>query len=327
MNILITGVSGFAGSHLAEYIAGHVPSAVKIHGTYFHLEEAKKNLGPLFSKLKLFHYDTSHPETMAKILRESSPEIIFNLAGIAYVPDAEKDKFLTYQINTLSVDNLLEGVSKICPGAKMILISSSEVYGKVKPDETPLTEKHPVNPHNIYGASKGAMELIGRYYFNHSGLQIITLRAFNHAGPRQSDRFVISNFCRQAAKIKLGISSPRLEVGDLEPQRDFTDVRDVVRGYWNAAIRGKVGETYNLCSGSAHSIKKIASMIAPLADPSIEIFQDPTRLRKSNLPLLLGSFQKFQADTGWKPDIPLEKTLQDVFEFWMKYEKAVVSCK
>lgn len=296
---------------------------VRLFGTYLQSDSIQSNLSSWIPELTLFPCDVTQANEIENILRKTQPQVIFHLAGISYVPQAEQNPFLTYQINTLAVNFLLEGVAKICPKARVILISTSEVYGKVSATEVPLTESHAINPCNSYAASKAMMEVIARYKINYNRLDVLILRSFNHSGPRQSDQFVISNFCRQIARIKLGLAEPVLKVGDLEAQRDFTDVRDIVRGYWLAATQGRPGEIYNLCSGEAHSIEQITSRLIKIAGEPIKVLQDPSRLRKSDLPILLGSYKKFNQDTTWEPLHTLDSTLKETLQYWMTCEEKI----
>ncbi len=320
MKVLIIGISGFAGSHLARYLLSLNDSSIELYGTYRDPQEISKTLGSISSSLRLSVCDVMRPESIEENLEQIRPDIIFHLAGISFVPEAEMNLQTTYDINTFSIHHLLQSSLKFCPHAKIILISTSEVYGKIKPEETPLKETQPLNPNNLYSASKIAMEMLAKLFINRHQMNIIILRPFNHVGPCQSDRFVIPNFSRQMARIKLGLQEPVLEVGDLEPKRDFTDVRDIVRAYWLAATKGRVGETYNLCSGQAYSIKEIALKLIAFTGKKIEIRPHPERMRKSNLPLLLGSYEKFKTETGWIPQYDLESTLQETFDYWMAQE-------
>lgn len=320
MKVLILGVSGFAGSHLARYLLSMNDPSIDLYGTYRDVEEVTSNLGSVSSKIRLCACDITQVMSISECLEKARPDIIFNLAGISYVPQAEINPEETYAINTLSAHHLLQNILKTCPYAKVLLMSTSEVYGKVKPEETPLVETQPLNPHNLYGASKIAMEMIARFFINRHQMNVVILRPFNHVGPYQSDRFVIANFSRQMARIKLGLQKPVLEVGDLEPKRDFTDVRDMVRGYWLAALKGRAGQTYNLCSGNAYAIKDITLKLIELSGKKIEICPIPDRMRKNDLPLLLGSFEKFKSQTGWTPQYDLESTLQETFNYWLSRE-------
>lgn len=321
MNVLVTGITGFAGSHLAELLLRLPTPQINLFGTYLHPETIQSHLGPWVSKITFFPWDVTQPQDIESILQKTEPEIIFHLAGISYVPEAEQDPSLTYRINSLSVHYLLENVAKICSKARIVLISTSEVYGKVSVTEIPLTESHPINPCNVYAVSKVMMEVIAKYKMNAHQLNLMILRSFNHSGPRQSDQFVISNFCRQIARINLGLAEPVLRVGDLEAKRDFTDVRDIVRGYWFAATKGRTGEIYNLCSEKAYSIGQITSMLTEISEESVQVLQDPSRLRKSDLPILLGSYKKFHQDTQWEPLHTLDSTLKETLHYWILREE------
>jgi len=323
LNVLITGISGFVGSHLTEFLLKLSTPKVNLFGTYLHPDSIQPNLGPWTSKLKLFPCDITRPNEIESILQKIQPNLIFHLAGISYVPEAEQNPLLAYQVNALAINHLLEGVFKICPSTRAILISTSEVYGKVTSADVPLTELHPINPHNVYGTSKAMMEIITRYKINRDGVNALILRSFNHTGPRQSDQFVVSNFSKQIARIKLGLAEPELKVGDLDTQRDFTDVRDIVRGYWLAAHQGHSGEIYNLCSGNAYAIREITSLLIELAGIPIKVSQDPNRLRKNDLPILQGSYEKFKQDTGWEPQHNLKSTLKEMLQYWMTCEEAL----
>jgi GDP-4-dehydro-6-deoxy-D-mannose reductase len=321
LNVLATGISGFAGSHLADFLLQLSGQPLDIYGTYYREDIEQSHLRGVLSRLNLTSCDITNSQALKELLRNSKPDVIFHLAGISYVPQAEQEKTAAFQINAAAVHHLLEGVSEIVPKARVILISTSEVYGKVSPEEVPLTESHAVRPHNVYGASKAAMEIIAKEALASENLDIVILRAFNHIGPRQSDRFVVSNFARQIARIQLGLQEPLLRVGDLSPQRDFTDVRDIVRGYWMTALAGKKGEVYNICSGRACSIHEIPTRLSELAKVQPEMTTDPSRLRKNDLPVLQGSFQKLKADTGWEPEYSLEKSLKDILDYWVMEER------
>lgn len=320
MNVLATGISGFAGSHLADFLL-RLPEPVKIYGTHYHEDIAQSHLRFISSSLNLVSCDITDSHAIREVLKISKPDIIFHLAGISYVPQAEQEKNSAFQINTIAVHHFLEAAREIVPKSRIVLISTSEVYGKVSPQEVPLTEAHAIQPHNVYGASKAAMEIIASESFSSEDMNIVVLRAFNHIGPRQSDRFVVSNFAHQIARIKLGLQEPVLRVGDLSALRDFTDVRDIVRGYWLAALKAKKGDVYNICSGKAYTIQEIPSRLSKLAGIDVQITTDPARLRKNDLPVLLGSFQKLKTDTGWEPEHSFEKSLKDTLEYWVNEEE------
>jgi GDP-4-dehydro-6-deoxy-D-mannose reductase len=224
----------------------------------------------------------------------------------------------TLNTNMLSQVNLLEairGEGRAAP--RFLVIGSSEEYGLVHEDELPIRETNPLRPLSPYAVSKVTQDLMGYQYFKSYGLPIIRTRAFNHEGPRRGDVFVTSNFARQIAAIEAGIHEPTLFVGNLKARRDYTDVRDIVRGYWRLLEQGEPGEVYNLCSGRAWSIQQMLDfMLAEAKCASITVTEDPARLRPSDVPVLIGDASKIQAAVGWKPEIPFEQTLRDLLNYW-----------
>jgi GDP-4-dehydro-6-deoxy-D-mannose reductase len=193
---------------------------------------------------------------------------------------------------------------------------SSEEYGLVKPEETPIKETNPLRPLSPYGVSKVAMDYLGYQYHQSYGMRIVRTRGFNHTGPRRGEVFAESTFAKQVALIEKGKQEPVLSVGNLEAERDYTDVRDMVRGYFLAATKGRAGEVYNICSGKTWRIKKVLDYYLSLSKVKVEVKQDPARMRPSDVPILLGDNSKFVKQTGWRPQIPLEKTLEDLLNYW-----------
>jgi GDP-4-dehydro-6-deoxy-D-mannose reductase len=215
--------------------------------------------------------------------------------------------------------NLFEAMRQLGSTARFLVIGSSEEYGLVEPDELPIRESNPLRPLSPYAVSKVAQDLMGWQYFRSYGMHVLRSRAFNHTGPRRGDAFAESNFAKQIAEMEAGLREPVVHVGDLKPTRDFSDVRDIVRGYWLLLERGTPGEVYNLCSGLEWSIERILNfLIGKSTVPHIEIRQDPARLRPSDVPVLRGSRQKIENALGWRTTIPLEQTLTDLLEYWRR---------
>ena len=213
--------------------------------------------------------------------------------------------------------NLFEGMRQLGSSARFLVIGSSEEYGLVEPHELPIRETTPLRPLSPYAVSKVAQDLMGWQYFKSYGMHIVRARAFNHTGPRRGETFATSNFAKQIAEMEAGLREPVVQVGDLKPTRDFSDVRDIVRGYWLLLERGAPGEVYNLCSGLEWSIERVLNfLIGKSRLPQIEIRQDPARLRPSDVPVLRGSRQKIESALGWRTTIPLEQTLTDLLEYW-----------
>ena len=184
------------------------------------------------------------------------------------------------------------------------------------PHEAPITEDNPLRPLSPYAVSKVTQDTLAYQYFQSYGLKAIRTRAFNHTGPRRGDVFVTSNFAKQIAQIEAGRREPVLLVGDLTPERDFTDVRDIVRAYWLCLEHCEPGEVYNVASGKAYRIQEVLDMLLSHSDMEIEVREDPSRLRPSDVPLLLGDNTKFCEATGWKPEIPFEQTAKDLLDYW-----------
>jgi len=194
--------------------------------------------------------------------------------------------------------------------------NSSEEYGLVSKNELPIKETNPLRPLSPYAVSKVGQDLLGYQYYKSYGLNIIRTRAYNHTGPRREDVFVCSNFAKQIAMIEKGKEPPIIYVGNLKAKRDFTDVRDIVRAYWLALEKCTPGEVYNICSGRARSIKEVLDILLSLSKTTLKIKKDPKRLRPSDIPILQGDSSKFRKITGWKPEIPFEKTLEDLLNYW-----------
>jgi GDP-4-dehydro-6-deoxy-D-mannose reductase len=203
------------------------------------------------------------------------------------------------------------------------VIGSSEEYGLVHPDELPIRETNPLRPLSPYAVSKVTQDLMGWQYFKSYGMHIVRARAFNHTGPRRGETFATSNFAKQIAEMEAGLREPVVHVGDLKPTRDFSDVRDIVGGYWLLLERGTPGEVYNLCSGVDWSIERMLNFLIERSTLShIEIRQDPARLRPSDVPVLRGCREKIERALGWHGVIPLEQTLADLLEYWRRRIKS-----
>ena len=215
------------------------------------------------------------------------------------------------QVNVIADD-----LRKIGLDCRIQLAGSSEEYGMVNPDEVPITEDNPLRPLSPYGVSKVAQDLLGYQYYMSYKMDIVRTRGFNHTGPRRPPVFVCSDFAKQIVDIEKGLRPPVMYVGNLDAKRDFTDVRDIVRGYFLALEKGKSGQVYNICSEKCYSMREILDMLLAKSNIKIEIKLDKSRLRPSDVPLLIGSCDRFREDTGWKPVIPFDQTLQEILDFW-----------
>ena len=312
--VLVTGVTGFAGSHLVDHLLER--GDCEIHGMW-RWRSRTENIEHLAPGQVEFHEcdlrdATSTYDTVAKV----KPDWIFHLAAQSFVPTSWVAPTESLTTNVLAQVNLFEAVRRIGLKCRIQLACSSEEYGMVLPDETPIRETNPLRPLSPYAVSKVAQDLLGYQYWMSWKVDSVRTRGFNHEGPRRGPVFVASDFAKQIADIERGSRPPVLNVGNLEAKRDFTDVRDMVRGYVLALEKGEPGEVYNLCRGRCWTIRETLDMLLALTKVKIEVKQDPARLRPSDVPILLGDNSKFVAATGWQPTIPFEQTLRDMLEYW-----------
>lgn len=314
MKALITGITGFAGSHLAEYILAEQPG-VEVFGT-FRWRSRMDNVEHLDKKITLVEADLRDYSSMHHALEVSKPDFIFHLAAQSFVPsswNAPNDTIIT---NATGQTNLFEAIRFLGIDPVVQIACSSEQYGLVLPDEVPIRETNPLRPLSPYAVSKVAQDFLGYQYFQSYGLKAIRTRGFNHTGPRRGQVFVTSNFCSQVAAIELGLQEPVIRVGNIEAIRDFTDVRDMVRAYWLAVTKATPGEVYNIATGHGIRIREMLDQILALSRVEVKVEVDPTRLRPSDVEILIGDSSKFRADTGWEPRIPFEQTLNDLLGYW-----------
>lgn len=313
MKSLITGITGFAGSHLAEYLL--TMEGVEVYGT-FRWRSRLENIAGFVDRVTLVECDLRDRVSVDRLLDSVRPDVIFHLAAQSFVPTSWNAPAETLMTNLLGELNIFESVRRLNIPARIHVAGSSEEYGLVYEDEVPITEANPLRPLSPYGVSKVAQDLLAWQYHRSYGLHTVRTRAFNHTGPRRGAVFMTSNLARQVAEIELGLREPVLEVGNLEAIRDFTDVRDVVRAYWLAVAHGEPGEVYNIASGRAWSVKEVVEMFQGMSRVSFAVRQDPERLRPSDVPVLLGDSSRFRKRTGWEPLIPFEKTLSDLLDWW-----------
>ena len=313
MRVLITGITGFVGSHFAEFLLAR---GAEVFGSV-RWRSKMDNIEHLRGRVTLVESDLRDFFSVRNLLEQSRPDYIIHLAAQSFVAASWQTPSETITNNTISQTHLLEGTRQLCAKARFLAIGSSEEYGLVYPEELPIRETNPLRPLSPYAVSKVAQDLMGYQYYKSYGLHVVRTRAVNHTGPRRGENFVTSNFSRQVAEIEAGLREPVISVGDLKPTRDFSDVRDIVRGYWLLLERGTAGEVYNLCSGVDWSIERVLHfLLAESKTSGIEVRQDPARLRPSDVPILRGDAEKMRKATGWEPRIALEDTLRDLLEYW-----------
>lgn len=324
MRVLITGITGFAGSHLADYILKSHPE-VEVFGLR-HWRSRLENIKHIEHSIKLIEADLKDESSVIRALKESKPNRIFHLAAHSYVPTSWRMPTEVIINNVGGQTTLFEAVRQTCPRARIQIAGSSEEYGLVKPHEVPINENNPLRPLSTYGVSKVAQDLLGYQYYKSYKMRIVRTRAFNHTGPRRGEVFVCSAFAKQIAEIECGkfgaicggVNKPAIVVGNLEAVRDFTDVRDMVRAYWLALEKGKPGEVYNIGSGRYTTMQGVLDELLKISGVSVEIAIDPNRLRPSDVSILVCDYSKFEKRTGWAPEIDFRQTLADLLDYWRK---------
>lgn len=312
MKVLITGITGFAGGHLTELLAR---DSYEIYGTYLDPFNPK-SLSPFQQKATFYPCDLTQPEAIEAVVKTVQPDFVYHLAGMSHVQKSWSLRETTLKVNLFGSLNLLESLRKFAPSARTLIVSSGEVYGEVPLDLQPISENFPIRPMTPYAVSKASLELLCYPYIYGDKLHIIIVRPFNHTGPRQNPTFVCSDFARQIAEIEKGLREPRIYVGNLDTRRDFSDVRDVVRGYQMIMKKGQTGEIYNIASGKAYAIGELLDILLGLSRVKIQVSPDPERIRPSDIPLLLGDNTKVRHQIGWEPEISIQDTLRDILSYW-----------
>ncbi len=309
---LIIGAAGFVGGYLSEELLNQ---GYKVFLTKLPHEKTEKGAATVYDMDV-----TSSIETEA-VISDVNPDVIFHLAAQSSVKLSWENPRLTLNVNIIGALNVLEACRTLYEKGnktKILLIGSAEEYGKVKPEECPIKEDRVCVPENLYALSKLTQNGLGKIYSGSFGLDIITVRAFNHTGPKQSPSFVVSDFCKQVADIEAGKKSAVISVGNLEAMRDFTDVRDIVKAYLLLAEKGKSGQTYNVGRGKAVKISALLDMILDHSEIPIEVKRDESRMRPSDVPLHVADISKIKNDTGWEPKISLDDTIKDTLNYWRK---------
>ena len=311
--VLITGITGFAGSHLADHLLDE--GGYEVFGLR-RWRSRTENVTHLAGRVTFVEGDITDPRRMRDVVAEVSPDLVFHLAAQSFVPTSWQEPDATLTTNIRGQLNLFEALRGLDKPCRVQIAGSSEEYGLVLPEETPITEDNPLRPLSPYAVSKVTQDMLAWQYYRSYGLDVVRTRGFNHTGPRRGEVFVVSNFARQIALIEAGRQEPVIRTGNLDATRDFTDVRDMVRGYRLALEKGVKGEVYNLCSGRDIRIGDMLDRLVALASVQIRVEQDPARMRPSDVMVLLGSAARFHAATDWEPAIPFEQTLSDTLDFW-----------
>lgn len=317
MRALITGINGFAGSHLAEHLLSreYEVSGTILPGT------SLENIKEIQDKLHLMYSDIRDLGSIREAISKAEPAQIYHLAAMTSVADSFKNPHATFEVNVSGTINLLEAVRGLKIDPAILLAGSAEVYGAVPPEKLPIKEDYPFQPLNLYAVSKATVDMIGYQYFKSFGLKIIRTRSFNHIGPKQSENFVVSAFAKQIAEIEKGLCEPTLKVGNLKAKRDFTDVADVVVAYRLLAEKGSPGEAYNVCSGKGYSIKEILGTLLSFVKIKIKVEQDKERMRPSDIEIIYGDNSKIKALCNWQTGKTINNALIETLNWWRGKEQ------
>jgi len=307
LNVFITGATGFVGSYLREFLTsqGH-----RIWGS------AYPDVPEFSSDDQIFYLDIRSEKDVFEHIKELRPDWVFHLAAVSNVRHSWNRRKETFETNIVGTLNVYEGIRKFSPHARIVFVSSSDIYGTKFCSENPLDEKEEVMAVNPYAYTKWSGEVLSDFYARVENLNIVIARSFPHTGPGQSADFVCSDWACQIARIEKGLSEPVINVGNLSVERDFTDVRDVVGAYVGLIEKGKTGEVYNVCSGRSYSLENIIKSLLSFARKEISIRVDSQKLRKVDIQWLVGDNRKIIEAISWEPQIPIEQSLEELLEYW-----------
>ena len=293
--LFVTGLSGFVGQHIQSRLAS---------------PDSAWELLPAASR-----YDLTDPDSLVDQWPQM-PDAVMHLAGQTFVPEAFRDPARTFDINLLGTLNLLQALKARGFQGTFLYVSSGDVYGQVSESDLPITERQAPCPRNPYAVSKLSAEFLSLQWGLSEGWPVLVARPFNHIGSGQKDSFVIASAARQIIRIKQGLQAPQLEVGDIDVSRDFLDVGDVVSAYFALLEKGQAGQVYNICSGREQSIRSLIEQLADLAEVTMQLVQDPARMRRADQRRVCGSHERLTKTTGWTPDITTQQSLRAILSDW-----------
>jgi len=313
-NTLITGITGFTGSHLAELLIKDDNN--RIYGTIRGRCKQTMFIDRIKDSLTLLECDLTDFNSIEETIKDAEPDVIYHLAAQTFVPTSWRAPQETMNSNVIGTLNLLEAVRKSAFDPKILIAGSSEEYGKVGIKEVPIKETNPLKPLSPYGVSKVAQDLLGYQYHHSYGLKVIRTRAFNLMGPRSGEKIVTANLAKQVALMEKGLIPPTLKMGTPYAIRDFNDIRDIVRAYKLAIEKCDIGEVYNICTGKGYAIANIVEVLMELSQIKFNVIEDKTRSRPSDVPILIGDSTKFREATGWNPEIDFDTSMKDILQYW-----------
>ncbi|MBA3613071.1 MAG: GDP-mannose 4,6-dehydratase [Nitrospirales bacterium] len=316
MKVLITGISGMVGSHLAEYILADHPD-VDLHGL-IRWRTPLDNLIAIKDRMTLHYGDLRDLNSLIVVIKKVQPDWIFHLAAQSFVTTSFDAPADTLSTNVIGTTNLLDALRVTGVDAKVHVCSSSEVYGQVLEDEVPITEANPFRPASPYAVSKVGEDMIAFQYFLSYGIRTVRTRMFTHTGPRRGDVFAESAYAKQIVEVEYGLRKNPIRVGNLDSIRTFADVRDAVRAYWVLMEKCPAGEVYNIGGNRTMTLRDMLEILKGMATCRIEHVVDPALLRPSDVTLQIPDTSKFKAATGWEPRIAFEETLKNILDFYRR---------
>jgi GDP-4-dehydro-6-deoxy-D-mannose reductase len=310
--VLVTGAAGFAGSHALDLLAAEQATIIGWGRPGSAVPQSPPGV-----TWRLV--DVTSGADVDRAIAQDRPDVVLHLAGDAHSNRSAAHVGTTLLVNVCGTSNVLNAIGRHARHARVIVAGSALIYSAAN---EPLTESSPVRPSGAYAVSKLAQEMVALRAAEHDGLHVIVARAFNHIGPRQSPEFIASSLAKQIALIETGRLEPTLFVGNLDPRRDLTDVRDMVRAYRALVDRGTRGLAYNVCRGEALSVRELIDALVARASVPVNVVVDPQRVRKVDIPLVLGSHARLTSDTGWQPEVPFDRTLDDLLAYWREQTSA-----
>ena len=320
MRAIVTGASGFVGKHLIQELLNNKDEVLALHSKkiYNHKSLTEKNNNLSNELVKYIPVDITDLGDIIDILARFKPDIIYHLAAISFVPEAEENFKSALDVNVLGTHAIFKACNLLEKGIKVVLVSSGEVYGRINSSNLPISENCACNPANNYSLSKLMAEQVAHRFTQYNKVASVIMRSFNHIGSGQNERFVTSSFAKQLAKIALKKIEPILYVGNLSTKRDFSDVRDIVKAYRLGSVKGE--GIYNLGSGHSVSILEILNQLIEISSIQVKVVEDPTKQRPSEIPDIYCTYNKAEKELGWKPLFTIKESLEEVYKYWYDME-------